>query len=173
MDIVTALVAGGVVYAGVSAYRKHRQRRTTVWLLENGHAVKSSAVVVEEPDLQHIERRVDFNLNIATWSLVLTTAGVLVYSPLLLISIPLNIYDAIAMFEDAWSVFIEKRRITAVVIIPSLVAVTMVIELYLLTSVVQWLYFLNQKLTLVLLRSDLAPLMQQWQPDEFRGAYTV
>jgi hypothetical protein len=174
MFLMTALVTGSVVYAGARAYHKHRQRRTTVWLLQNDRYVETSATVVEEPDLHEIERRVNVNLNLATWSLGLTTFGVLIYAPLVLLSIPINIYDAIAIFEDTWDMVLKKGPLGTVLVSSSVVTITLLADLYLITALVQWLYFLNQKLIVLLLRSEFGPIiMQQGHMGSVAEAYGV
>jgi hypothetical protein len=164
--IMAALVAGGIAYAGARVYYRQRQRRTPVWLIEDGRYIETSATIVETPDLVKLERRVNLNFNLAILSLSLAAAGVLLYEPLLLLSIPFNIYDAITIFEDTWTVILEQGRIGAVLISSSLVALTLATRMYLLASLLEWLYFLNQKLVLLLLRSELGPIIaQQRQPE--------
>ncbi len=174
MYIMAALVTGGVVYAGARAYRKHRRHRTSVWLLEEGRYVKTSATVVEEPDLERIERRINFNLNLSTFSLGVTTAGVLIYAPLLLISIPINIVDAINIFEDTWDMILARGPLGTVLVSSSVVAISLLANLQLIAALVEWLYFLNQKLILLLMRTEVGPIiMQQGQAEPVLGAYTV
>jgi hypothetical protein len=164
--IMAALVMGGVAYAGARAYHRHRQRRTPVWLFEDGRYIKTSATVVEEPDQAKIARRVNLNFNLATISVGLTAAGTVLYAPLVLVSIPLNLYDAIMMFEDTWMLVLSQGRIGLVLVSSSLVAITMVANMYLIASLLEWIYFLNQKLLLQLLNSDMWSIMaQQWQTE--------
>ena len=164
--IMAALVAGGIAYAGARVYYKHRQRRTPVWLFEDGRYIETSATVVEEPDLNRIERRVNLNFNLSTFSVGLTAAGVVLYAPLILVSIPFNTYAAITIFEDTWSMVLTKGRIGTVLVSSSLVAITLIAEMHFIASLLEWLYFLNQKLILVLMRSELGPIIaQQWQTE--------
>jgi hypothetical protein len=174
MYVMAALVTGGVVYAGARAYSKHRRRRTTVWLFEDGRAIETSATIVEEPDLEQIERRINGNLNLATLSLGLAAGGVLIYAPLILISIPLNLYDAIMIFEDTWDMVLTKGPLGTVLVSSSVVVVTLLIDLQVIAALFEWFYFLNQKLVLLLLRSELGPLiMQQDTARTVVGAYSV
>jgi hypothetical protein len=174
MYLMAAFVTGGVAYAGARVYQRHRRRRTTVWLKQHGQAIETSATIVEEPDLPTIERRITTNLHLATFSLGLTTAGVLIYAPLVLASIPFNLYDAVMMFEDAWEMILAKGPLATVLTSSSVVVITMLADLYLITALVQWLYFLNQKLVLLLLRSEFGPiLMRQRQVGPVVGAYAV
>ncbi len=173
MYIMATLVAGGVAYAGARAYRKHRQRRTSVWLLQNGHTVETTATVVEEPDWYQIERRINLNLNLATFSLGLTTVGVLIYAPLVFVSIPFNLYDAVVIFEDAWDMVLSKGHLITVLISSSVIAITLVANLYLITALVEWLYFFNKKLIVMLMRSELGPIIQQQQTGPVVEAYSV
>jgi hypothetical protein len=168
--IMAIVVAGGIAYAGARTYYKRRQRRTPVWLFEDGRYIETSATVVEDPDLNKIERRVNLNLNLATISLGLTAAGVILYAPLVIVSIPLNVYDAVTMFEDTWAMIVSKGRLGTVLVSSSLVAITLIAEMYFLASLIEWLYFLNQKLVLVLMRSELGPIIaQQWQSEPVPG----
>jgi len=164
--IMAALVAGSIAYAAARVYYKQRQRRTPVWLFEDGHYIKTQATIVEEPDLGKIERRVNLNFTLATFSVGLTAAGTVLYAPLILASIPFNIYDAIAMFEDTWTMVFTKGRIGTVLFSSSLVAITLAAHMYLIASLLEWLYFLNQKLILLLMQSELGPIIaQQWQTE--------
>jgi hypothetical protein len=168
--IMAAVVAGGIAYAGARTYYKRRKRRTPVWLFEDGRYIETNATVVEETDLNKIERRVNLNLNLATCSMGLTAAGVILYTPLVIAALPLNIYDAIMIFEDTWAMIMSKGRVGTVLLSSSLVAITLIAEMYFLVSLLEWLYFLNQKLVLVLMRSELGPIIaQQWQSEPVPG----
>lgn len=166
MLVMAALVGGGVVYAGVSAYHKYRRRRTPVWLIENGDYVKSDAELVADLDLNQLERRVNLNFNLATISMGLTAIGVLFYEPLVLIALPFNIFDAVMMFEDTWTALLEQGRTWVVVGASSVVvAITLLAHQHLLASVLEWLYFLNQKFSLVVARAYAEWTRQgTWQP---------
>lgn len=174
MYIMTALVTGSIVYAGTRAYRKYRQRRTTAWLLEDGRYVETTATVVEEPDLNQIEHRINQNLNMATFSLGITAAGVLLYTPLVLVSVPFNLYDAIKIFEDTWDMVLKRGPLFTVLVSSSVVTISLLSDFYLLTAVVEWLYFLNQKLVVMLLRSELGSfIMQSGQTGPVVEAYAL
>lgn len=163
MSIMAALVTGSILYSGARSYYKHRRRRTTVWLIEDGHSIKTSATVIEDPDLDKLDRRATFNFNLATFSLGLTTAGVLIYAPLIVASLPFNIFDTIIMFEDTWDTVLAKDPFGGVLVSSSIVAVTLLAHLHLLAALLQWLYFLNQKLMLVIMRSDLGAIINMMQ----------
>jgi sterol desaturase/sphingolipid hydroxylase (fatty acid hydroxylase superfamily) len=173
MYVMAALVTGSVVYAGARAYHKHRRRRTTVWLFENGRAIETRATVVEEPDLAQIERRINRNLHLSTFSLGLAAGGVLIYAPLLLISMPLNFYNATMMFEDTWDMVLTKGPLGTVLVSSSVIAIILLIDLQVIAALVEWLYFLNQKLILLLMRSELGSvIMQHEQVRPVVGAYS-
>lgn len=149
MVTMAGILAGGAAFAGARAYYKYRKRRTPVWLLEQGEYVKSQAEMVVEPNQQEVARRVSFNFNLATFSMLLTVAGVLLYAPLILVALPFNVFDAYVMFEDSWSLLLEQQSVWWVVLALSLVvALTLVAHLHLSSSVLEWLYFLNQRLEL-------------------------
>lgn len=171
--IMAALVAGSIVYAGVRSYRRHRRHSTPVWVIQDGRYVKTSATIVEKPDMERIARRINLNLNLATFSLGLTAAGVLIYAPLIIVSIPFNIYDAVTMFEDTWDMLLTKRSLGTVIVGSAVVAISLAADLHVIAAVVQWLYFLRQKLILRLLSSDLRSLVIQQQAEPVLGAYTI
>ncbi|NJP04566.1 MAG: hypothetical protein HC837_02495 [Chloroflexaceae bacterium] len=170
MAIMEALVAGSVAYAGFRAYRRYCQRRTPVWLIENGEHIKSDAMVVTDPDISQIERRINLNFNLATFSLGLTIVGAVFYEPLILVALPFNLFDAIMMFEDTWTVFIEQSRKWMFVTASStLVALSLLLHLHLTASVLEWLYFLNQKFSLLVIQT-----YQQWiHPDDWQPQTVV
>jgi hypothetical protein len=78
------------------------------------------------------------------------------------------------IFEDTWDMVLTKGPLGTVLVSSSVVVVTLLIDLQVIAALFEWFYFLNQKLVLLLLRSELGPLiMQQDTARTVVGAYSV
>lgn len=164
IELIGGVLAGSAAYAGVRAYRKHRQHKTPVWLLEGDQYVETQATIVEEPDMPVLSRRIAFNYRFSTISLGLTTVGAVFYTPLLIVSLPLNLFSAFLIFEDTWTAVFARQHVGSTTFQSLVVSVSLLAEMHLLASLLEWLYFLNQKLMLVLLQSNLGSYFYAAQP---------
>jgi hypothetical protein len=78
------------------------------------------------------------------------------------------------IFEDTWDMVLTKGPLGTVLMSSSVVVVTLLIDLQVIAALFEWFYFLNQKLVLLLMRSELGPLiMQQDTARTVVGAYSV
>jgi hypothetical protein len=78
------------------------------------------------------------------------------------------------IFEDTWDMVLTKGPLGTVLVSSSIVAVTLLIDLQVIAALFEWFYFLNQKLVLLLMRSEWGPLiMQQDTARTVVGAYSV
>jgi len=147
MTIVSAFVAGSVFYAGARTYFKYRHRKRFVWLLnDQGNRVPHETVIIEHSDPNQLAQQNDQDFSLATTSLTMTVLGTLVYSPLLLISLPLNIYNTIPMLEESFETLFIERTFRFVLVSSSVVLAGLFTNLQNLVAIVQWLHYLNRKL---------------------------
>jgi hypothetical protein len=69
---------------------------------------------------------------------------------------------------------LARGPLGTVLVSSSVVAISLLANLQLIAALVEWLYFLNQKLILLLMRTEVGPIiMQQGQAEPVLGAYTV
>lgn len=112
--------AGSTV--GVTVYKRIRQSQKT----SNTKAILETepqqiATKLSKPDDPQVEKELQANqeinhyLTVSTTSLVLTTLGALVYSPLTLVSIPLLIYASGYIFSRAYEARIIWLRVKLII----------------------------------------------------------
>lgn len=159
MYIVTAFVAGSVIYAGARTFFKHRHRKRFVWLLdEQGNRVPHETVIIDSPDPHQIAQQNDQDFSLATTSLGITILGTLVYSPLLLISLPINIYNTIPMLEESFESAFVQRTFRFVLVSTTVSLVGLITDLQNFVAIIQWLHYLNRKLLSNMLSTQSNPI---------------
>lgn len=150
MGVVSLLVGGSVIYAGVRALLKQRRRQSFVWLKNpDGQSVRTTLTVVEPEDPARSERLAERSYTLATVSLGLTVAGYLFFGPLVLVGVPFTIYNLVVMLEPSFMTLLEHGRISLVAFGSVLVIGTLLTEQFLGASLIQWFYFLGHRLALV------------------------
>jgi Cu2+-exporting ATPase len=148
MFIVNVVIAGGVLYAGIKTFIKHRPKKNS-WLRESVRqkANLSGSETDQDGFLDsegQDERKFQRDLAISSVSLGMSVSGLLFYSPLGPASVPLTIYGSIPVFERAFEVIFGKARgkmrpiglsvISLLVVIGSLAT-----EHYTVASLIDWL----------------------------------
>jgi hypothetical protein len=159
MTIVSAFVAGSVLYAGARTFFKYRHRKRFVWLLDDqGNRVPRETVIIDNTDPNQLAQRNDQDFSLATTSLTMTVLGTLVYSPLLLISLPLNIYNTIPMLEESFETVFIERTFRFVLVSSSVALAGLLTDLQNLVALIQWLHYLNRKLLYNMLAASANPV---------------
>jgi hypothetical protein len=159
MPIISAFVAGSVLYAGAKTYFKHRHRKRFVWLLDDtGKRSPHETIIIDNPDPIQLAQTNDVEFSVSTVSLGVTLISTLAYSPLSLISLPLSVYNSIPIFEEAFEVVFLKRSFRFVLVSSSIIVTGLLTDLQSLASLVQWLHFLNRKLLLNMLAAKTTPV---------------
>lgn len=159
MTIVSAFVASSVVYAGARTFFKYRHRKRFVWLLDDqGNRVPRETVIIDNPDPNQLAQQNDQEFSLATTSLTMTVLGTLVYSPLLLISLPLNIYNTIPMLEESFETIFVERTFKFVLVSSSVALAGLLADLQSLVAIIQWLHYFNRKLLYTMLSANAHPV---------------
>jgi len=139
--------------AGVTLYKRIRQSQKT----SNTKAILETkpqqiATKLSKPDEPQVEKKlqadqeINHYLTVSTTSLVLTTIGALVYSPLTLVSIPLLIYASGYIFNQAYEAVTIEHKVSANLIDSILVIGLMTTGYYFATAFLYTFYYYSRKL---------------------------
>ena len=117
MILITACVAGGVVYAGLKTFVKWRPRKKTAWLVKLDSWPQRDALPASEAGSMELdETTTSRSLTIASVSMGLSMSGALLYAPLSLASVPLTVYGTIPIFERTYSALFKEGRMRLAVV---------------------------------------------------------
>lgn len=146
MLIVDVWIVGGVVYAGIKTLTKLRPKKSAAWL--NDGVQKTSAARRLETESEQLESRairteksLQRNFAVSSVSLGLTTAGALLYPPLGVASVPLNVYTSIPTLEQSYEFLLRKRRSVMPLVTSFAIMGTMVSGHYFWSSLIDWVYY--------------------------------
>ncbi|MEE8302926.1 MAG: hypothetical protein V3S24_10870, partial [Candidatus Tectomicrobia bacterium] len=136
----------------IQAYRERKRRKKMPWL----YAVRSvpklrqtaAAWVGEQPvgAGSEAEQMINRHLAVCSLSAVLATAGLLVYPPLRLFSVPGIVYVAVPIFRGAYREFRDEGKVTMTLVYSMLIIGTLFLGRYVAMSLVTGLRLLGQKL---------------------------
>ncbi len=146
---VGALVVGGVVYAGVSTVRKHQRKKDFLWLTKQ-NTESANLFRQQGVDLVELEKSINRNFTISSFSLGVAVTGSLVYPPLMAITIPLTIYDASPLFKEAYEALFYHGQTKTAIISSVVIIGTLTTNHYVIAALITWGYRLNHKLLLEL-----------------------
>jgi heavy metal translocating P-type ATPase len=152
MELTSLLFFVGTT-AGVTLYKRIRQSQK----ISNPKAIlkpKSQQIATNQsqPDEYQIKeerqayQEINHYLIISTTSLVLTTLGALVYSPLTLVSIPLLIYASGYIFSQAYEAITTEHKVSAALIDSILLIGLMTTGYYFATALLYTFYYYSRKL---------------------------
>ena len=145
--MINVFIAGGVLYAGVKTFIKHRPKKKTAWLAETGSQAKQEPLsATDENGISQIEEETDRHFTISSVSLGLSISGALVYPPLGLASVPLTVYTSIPVFEKAYEALFQEGRIRMAVVSSVAVIGTLATAHYSLASFIGWLHYYMTRL---------------------------
>ena len=141
MLFVNLCLVGGVAYAGVTALLKRRSQKKTRWLVPRNNQTPGGPTAVTQADRMFPdERKTSRSLTIASVSLGLSVSGALWYSPLSLASVPLIVYGAIPVFEQATATLITEGRLKMATAESVVVIGTLATQHYVLAALLTWLH---------------------------------
>ena len=141
MLFVNICLVGGVAYAGVTALLKRRSQKKTRWLVPRNNQTPGGPTAVTQADRMFPdERKTSRSLTIASVSLGLSVSGALWYSPLSLASVPLIVYGAIPVFEQATATLITEGRLKMATAESVVVIGTLATQHYVLAALLTWLH---------------------------------
>jgi heavy metal translocating P-type ATPase len=148
--LLTSLLFFAGATAGVTLYKRIRQsQKTSSMILKTD---QQAATELSKPDEYQIEeerqadQEINYYLTISTTSLILTTLGALVYSPLTLVSIPLLIYASGYIFSRAYEAITTEHKVSATLIDSILLIGLMTTGYYFVTALLYTFYYYSRKL---------------------------
>lgn len=160
MLFVDIMITGGVLYAGVTAFNRHRAKQDNVWLVEYIPSSKSESPGELTESFSQLEKRNKHHLTISYLSVGLSASGALLASPILgVASVPLNLYNTAPVLGESLQRLYDDGQIK-IGIFASLITIgSMGADHYFLASFVDWAYhnvvlvtdrvrYLNQQLWL-------------------------
>ncbi len=168
MAIFTSLaVAGGILYAGTRIYKKRQQSLTNIWMVNPGAKEKSIRKFdnirayfedkrqqqLEELSAAPIERNPaepesNRRLAVATINLGVAIGGLLFYTPLSLITLPLLGYLSWPIFQDAYRSIRGEHKVGLSVLDAIFLSGTLMARLFVAVSIGAWLIELGNNLLL-------------------------
>ncbi len=142
MLLVTACIAGGIIYAGVKTFVNLRPRQPKNWLMrvndqapgESSSSTSSNGHKVDQDINSHYFR-------LASVSLGLSVAGAMFYPPLSLASVPLTVYVTVPVFEEVYIALFKELRFKMVVLHAIVVVGTLATRYYVLASLLNWFHY--------------------------------
>lgn len=147
MLIVDALVVGTLAAASWRVMRRQRQRKLIHWL-----TINQQDPFADDYDsrrkLKQIDMQVNTRYRIAVYSLGLTVVGAITYPPMTAISVPFTLFTALPLFERTIENSVTRFEINGDFLGSSALIVSLVVDNYLLASLLQVLLALNEKVLL-------------------------
>lgn len=148
MLIINVLIAGSVAYAGVNSYLAQRRRHAVAWLVAPTAAGDVLVPqVLEEVEIEdeaesagEREVKLQHYLRVSTASLLLSVSGGLIYPPLSLVSVPLNLYTTIPLLEKTFLAMAEEGRVRGSTVSAAVTLVALSAEQFFLAGLVNWLH---------------------------------
>lgn len=155
MIIAPICIAGGLIYAGVMTYMKHRRQQQFVWLVgERGQPITKEAVVIDAFSIRELEEQIDHGLLLSTLAVGLTAAGKLIFTPVLFVAVPLSVFTALPVFEESLEALVLDQDVKPVVLSSVVIVVGLLTNLQIIGAVVLWLHYFNYRLLLDLTNPD-------------------
>ena len=151
MILPALLIGSGVVTSGLIVYKKKRNAKA-LWSkrIDQKSANISVKSLVEQHQQDTLQREQEANrdLKLSTAAMTATGLATLLYSPLLLIGLPLTLYSSAPIFRDAWIYWKENRRLHSSTIDSIAIVGTIATGYYFTAALINSMYFLGQKILL-------------------------
>lgn len=127
MFITNVLLVSGALYA----YVKHRRKQTkeAIIVIPSNEAIGDTESAVETAERY---------TNIATISVSMSIVGTLVYPPLTFVSVPLNVYTLLPVFEDAFDTLSGDANAYGSIVSSIVIAGSLVTNHYLMANLFDW-----------------------------------
>ncbi|ETW92564.1 MAG: hypothetical protein ETSY1_43090 [Candidatus Entotheonella factor] len=140
--LITACIAGGVTYAGLKTFAKHRLGKRKHWLIRANDQAPNNASSEAHSNSQDVDQAADpLYFRLASVSLGFSTAGSLIYAPLGLVSVPLTVYVSLPVFENAYTALFKELRFKMAVVHSAVVVSTLVTQHFVLASLFNWFHY--------------------------------
>lgn len=142
MLLVNACIVGGVLYSGFKALVQRRPRKKAAWLVRlDQQPPRSLWPATREDRLGLSEYQTYRYFVMSSVSLGLSMSGAIIYPPLSLASVPLNVYTSLPMFERTYIALFQEGRINASALWSTIIIGTLATQHYFLASLLNWLYY--------------------------------
>lgn len=158
MIISGFVAAGGAIgYLGVKIYHHQRSKKRLGDILSLSDSIDSTQAVSTPASLSTKEVADEFTvanqkanhyLVISGTGMILAVAGALFYSPLGLVSVPILLYAALPIFQEAYTTLVYERRLRAPVLDSVAIVGGLVAQYYVVMAFASCLYFVGFKLLL-------------------------
>ncbi len=136
------LIGGTLVIAGVKVLRQHVQEQ------EQEQKLTHSEVIPEETaaQLQQRDRETMHYIKVSGAAMGVAVVGEFLFPPLVVVSIPLNLYTAFPVFEVTFKNLLVERKVRASAIDSIAIAGALITHYYVAAAFANQIYFLAQKL---------------------------
>ena len=142
MLFVNACIFSGVIYVGITTLRTRGLRKKPRWLVpQHSQTSGDSAAVTQADRMLSDESTTSRHLTVASVSTGLAISGVLFYSPLGLLSVPLTVYGTVPLFAQAVAALLTEGRLRMAMIQSVAVAGSLATQHYVVASLLIWLHY--------------------------------
>ncbi len=144
MPFPLLLIAGSITASkAVTTYRNKRRVANRLILEQENDS--ESIVVKHQQEMIEKKQDVESNLKLSGISVAITGVAQLAFPPLLLIGVPLTVYTAMPILDDAVRGAIKERQLRATVIDSLAIGGTLLTGYYFTTAVLNTAFFISQK----------------------------
>lgn len=142
MLLVNTCIVGGIVYAGLKTLVKRRPRKKATWLVRLDKQEPGDLRPAARADRLGLSEYQTYRYFImSSVSLGLSMSGAIIYPPLSLASVPLNVYTSLPMFEQTYVALFQEGRLNAAAFWSTTIIGTLATQHYFLAALINWLYF--------------------------------
>lgn len=113
-----------------------------------GQQIQEISSATENVTLSDVEKKANRDLAVSVTSLTLATAGILIYQPLSLLSIPGLIYTSSHLFKGVYQSIFEERRVKMVIIDAVILSGMIATGSYFAAGLMMTFFLLSKKLLL-------------------------
>lgn len=139
MLFVNVLVTSGLIVAGAKTLIRQRKQKQVKWLVES----KAQQIVVDpkgEYSSEILPRVPKHYLTVSVISVGLGLSSLLLYPPLGLVTVPLNVYTSMPIFESAYQSLLQDGRFHLPIIGSIVIIVALTTEHFFTASLIDWGY---------------------------------
>jgi heavy metal translocating P-type ATPase len=146
------LIAGGVAYAGIKAYKKFRGKKSTHSFpntekpLPTNLRQQQMAVISSSTTDSEFDQETNYYLSISSIGLVLATVGALFYSLLSLLSVAVSLYASLPIFQLAYQSLFKERKLKVTVLDSIAIVGGLITGYYVVTALAGFIYYVAEKL---------------------------
>lgn len=145
MLLVNVCIVGGVLYSGLKTLVQRRPRKKAAWLVRQDPQPASDVWPAPRADRFTLSEHQTYHyFVVSSVSLGLSLSGAIIYPPLSLASVPLNVYTSVPRFERTYIGIFQESRLNASAFWSVIIIGTLATQHYFLASLISWLdYYLH------------------------------